>query len=123
MWEYLQPVTIRFGEGIVQELQKAAESLGCKRGLLVSDPFFMKCGLADRILQTNGGVLAGVSSEVSPHPETVEVDACAKKIREEHIDFLVALGGGSALDCAKAAGSICFTEDSIRKYQDRKSVV
>lgn len=115
-WEYLQPVTIRFGEGVVGELKAAAESLGCKRGLLVSDPFFMKSGLADKIVASSEGVLAGIYSEVSPNPETVEVDACAKKIREENIDFLVALGGGSALDCAKAAGSICFTTDSIRKY-------
>lgn len=115
-WEYLQPVTIRFGEGVVGELKAAAESLGCKRGLLVSDPFFMKSGLADKIVASSEGVLAGIYSEVSPNPETVEVDACAKKIREEDIDFLVALGGGSALDCAKAAGSICFTTDSIRKY-------
>ena len=51
----------------------------------------------------NEGVLTGIYSQVSPNPEVAEVDACAKQIRESEIDFLVALGGGSALDCAKAA--------------------
>ena len=116
LWEYLQPVTIRFGEGVVKELGQVAAKLGCKRGLLVSDPFFMKSGLAEQIVEASGGVLAGIYSQVSPNPEVSEVDACAKQIREDKVDFLVALGGGSALDCAKAAGSICFTQDSIRKY-------
>lgn len=116
VWEYLQPVTIRFGEGVVGELKQVAGELGCHRGLLVSDPFFMKSGLAEKIVGSSEGALIGIYSEVSPNPEVAEVDACAQKIREEKADFLVALGGGSALDCAKAAGSICFTEDTIRKY-------
>lgn len=115
-WEYLQPVTIRFGEGIVGELKNVAAELGCKKGLLVSDPFFMKSGLAQKIVEASEGALVDIYSEVSPNPEVTEVDACAQKIRENDIDFLVALGGGSALDCAKASGSVCYTEDSIRKY-------
>ena len=116
MWEYLQPVTIRFGEGAAGELKKAAEDLGCSKGLLISDPFFIKSGLAQKIVEASEGVLTGIYSQVSPNPEVAEVDACAEQIRKSDIDFLAALGGGSALDCAKAAGSICFTEDSIRKY-------
>lgn len=116
LWEYLQPVTIRFGEGVVKDLTQAAADLGCSRGLLVSDPFFMTSGLAQQIVDASKGSLVSIYSEVSPNPEVTEVDACAEQIRKEKIDFLVALGGGSALDCAKAAGSICFTEDSIRKY-------
>ena len=116
MWEYLQPVVIRFGEGVSGKIRQVAKDLGCSKGLLVSDPFFMKSGLAEKIVETSEGVLTGIYSQISPNPEVVEVDACAEQIRESQIDFLVALGGGSALDCAKAAGSICFTEDSIRKY-------
>ena len=116
MWEYLQPVVIRFGEGVSGKIRQVAKDLGCSKGLLVSDPFFMKSGLAEKIVETSEGVLTGIYSQISPNPEVVEVDACAEQIRESQIDFLVALGGGSALDCAKAAGSLCFTEDSIRKY-------
>ena len=114
-WEYLQPVTIRFGEGTVKEIKTVAAELGCRRGLLVSDPFFMTSGLAQKIVDASEGALVGIYSQVSPNPEVAEVDACAALIRKSEIDFIVALGGGSALDCAKASGSICFTEDSIRK--------
>lgn len=115
-WEYLQPVTIRFGEGIIKELKDVVASIGCKRGILVSDPFFLQNGLAERIVQESEGTLVQVYGEISPNPEVKEVDACADIIRRNQIEFVVALGGGSALDCAKAAASVCFTEDSIREY-------
>lgn len=115
-WEYLQPVTIRFGEGIIKELKDVVVSMGCKRGILVSDPFFLKNGLADRIIKESEGTLAQMYGEISPNPEIKEVDACADIIRREEIEFVVALGGGSALDCAKAAASICFSGESIREY-------
>lgn len=115
-WDYIQPVKIRFGNGRVSELKDLAKQLGCKNGLLVSDSFFLTNGLADKILVEGEGTLVKVFGDVSPNPDVTEVDACAKIIREHEIDFVVALGGGSALDCAKAAASICLTEDSIRKY-------
>lgn len=115
-WEYLQPVTIKFGNGIRTELKEIAESLGCKAGLLVSDPFFVSSGLAEQIVAESDGILTGIYGEVSPNPDVTEVDACAAVIKENNQDFVVALGGGSALDCAKAAASICLTSDSIRKY-------
>ena len=107
-WEYIQPVTIRFGEGIVKEVKDVAASMGCKRGILVSDPFFLTNGLADKIVKDSDGTLVCVYGEVSPNPEVKEVDACAKLIRENDIEFVVALGGGSALDCAKASATMCF---------------
>ena len=116
MWLYTQPVNIRFGEGVVGEIKNVAEDLSCSNGLLVSDPFFVQSGLADEIVEKSEGMLKGIYSGISPNPETTEVDACAVLIRENGYDFLVALGGGSALDCAKAAGTICFTEDPISKY-------
>lgn len=115
-WEYLQPVVIQFGSGVRKELKAVAETLGCRNGLLVSDPFFVANGLAEQIVAESDGILTGIYGEVSPNPDVTEVDACAEMIRRNGHGFLVALGGGSALDCAKAAGSICLTKDSIRKY-------
>lgn len=115
-WEYLQPVTIRFGNGMIKQLKEIVAELGCENGLLVSDPFFASSGLADLIVAESDGALAGIYSQISPNPDVTEVDACADLIRKEKYGFLVALGGGSALDCAKASASISLTEDSIRKY-------
>lgn len=116
MWDYIQPVNIKFGEGMLGKLREVTDELGLKKGILVSDPFFAKNGLADRLMEENKGLLTCMYSNISPNPEVTEVDACAALMKEEKVEFTVALGGGSALDCAKAASTICFTEDSIRKY-------
>jgi alcohol dehydrogenase len=67
-------------------------------------------------VEESQGALVTAFGELSPNPDVTEVDACADVIRKEGIDFVVALGGGSSMDCAKAAASIALTEDSIRKY-------
>ena len=115
-WDYSQPVKIKFGKDTIKELPEIVKSYGCKNGLLVSDAFFLKNGLADQIIKESKGTLTEIFSDISPNPDVTEVDACAEMIRENNIDFVVALGGGSAMDCAKAAASVCLTNNSIRAY-------
>lgn len=115
-WDYLQPVTIRFGKGRVKEIKEIARSLDCKRGILVAGPFFFKSGLAEKIMSDSGGMLVASFGDISPNPDVTEVDACADIIRKNNIEFVVVVGGGSPMDCAKAAASVALTNDSIRKY-------
>ncbi len=115
-WDYLQPVTIHFGSGRVRELASIAASLGGKRGVLAADPIFVQNGLAGRLVAESGGLLAEVYSGISPNPDVTEADACANVLRACGADFVVALGGGSSMDCAKAASAVCLTGESIRKY-------
>ncbi|MGN0692528.1 MAG: iron-containing alcohol dehydrogenase, partial [Oscillospiraceae bacterium] len=74
---------------------------GAKRPLLVSDPFFVKSGLADNILSAVGG--GDLFGNISANPDVSEVNECAKLLRENGNDIIIALGGGSSLDLAKAA--------------------
>lgn len=115
-WDYLQPVKIRFGKGRIAEVKELAKELGIKNGILVADPFFFTNGLAEKIIKESDGMIVTSFGDLSPNPDVTEVDACADIIREKKIGFVVALGGGSSMDCAKAAASIALTEDSIRKY-------
>ena len=116
MWNYLQPVKIHFGNKRINEVGDLALKLGYKKGLLVSDKFFESNGLANKIIESSKGTLAMIFSDISPNPDVEEVDSCANIIRENNIDFIVALGGGSAMDLAKAASVIGLTEHSVRKY-------
>ena len=115
-WDYLQPVKIHFGKGRLWEIKTIAKELGLTRGLLVAGPFFFRSGLAEKIIRESEGMIVASFGEISPNPDVTEVDACAEVIRRENIGFVVALGGGSPMDCAKAAASVARTEDSIRKY-------
>lgn len=115
-WEYRQPVTILFGQGQSRQIGRIARQRGYSRGLLVADPFFEKSGLARAVMDSSEGTLADLFTRVSPNPEADEVDACAQVLRSRQLDFVVALGGGSALDCAKAASGIALCGHSIRRY-------
>lgn len=116
VWEYLQPVKIIFGKGEIGKLKELAALLNCKNGILICDGFFIKNGLADKIIKESQGTLVEAFGDFSPNPDVTEVDECAKVIKEKNIEFIVALGGGSSMDLAKAAGSVCLTDDTIRKY-------
>ncbi|MBU5473127.1 iron-containing alcohol dehydrogenase family protein [Roseburia sp. MSJ-14] len=115
-WDYTQPVQIRFGKGRMAEVKELAKLMGCKNGLLVADPYFFSNGLAERLVKESDGAIVAAFGDLSPNPDVSEVDACAEIIRQKEIGFVVALGGGSSIDCAKAAGSIGMTGSSIRKY-------
>lgn len=116
IWNYAQPVDIRFGAGRLADLHSIAAQLGGSRGLLVASPFFRRSGMAQKLMDESNGTLVAMYADVTPNPEVTEVDACAQMMRDEHIDFVVALGGGSPMDLAKAAATVALTTDSITKY-------
>lgn len=107
MWTYEQPVTITFGAGTVKEIVPLARKQGWKRGIIVSTPHFVKNGFVDRLLQQGAGLITDVFSNITPNPEVNDVDDCAAVMRNWKNDFVIAIGGGSAMDLAKAAASVC----------------
>ena len=116
MWEYEQPVKIIFGNRIINRLGEIVEINGYKRGLLVTSNFFIKSGLAEKLKEEKVNKIINIFSEVEPNPTVINVDNCAEVIRKNNLDFIIALGGGSVIDCAKASGTIALTNDSIKKY-------
>lgn len=116
-WSFSLPVRIEFGAGKVSgELGRLLEGEGLSNGLLISDPVFIKNGLADQVVEASKGRITGVFSDLVPNPTVENVDICSGLVRERGYEFLVCLGGGSSLDCGKAVGSLCKTQDSIREY-------
>ncbi len=99
VWEYIQPVQIVFGDGKINELKEYTK--GMKRILLVTGSFFSSSLLVRRI-KSSCSVVA-IFDKISPNPDVAEVNDCSKLIREERIDGIIALGGGSTIDLAKAA--------------------
>ncbi|RCX20091.1 alcohol dehydrogenase [Anaerobacterium chartisolvens] len=119
-WTYSQPVKLIFGTGKVESLDKIFAGFGLKNGLLVSDPVFVKNGLASKVSDYSRGALIEVFSDITPNPTVTNVDDCARLIREKNIEFVAALGGGSSLDCAKAACSVCRTPYSVVEFHSGK---
>ena len=98
MDEFYSSTRIITGTGAVSALK----TLGAKRLFLVTDPYFEKNGTARFIAQAAGAEAVEIWAEVQPDP-SVEL-AARGTARVQHFapDVIVALGGGSAMDCAKA---------------------
>ena len=100
--------TIYAGAGAVSAL----ETLNCKRLFLVTDPYFAKNGTAQRIAACTKAEAVEIFDRVQPDP-TVELAAeGTARLKDFEPDLLVALGGGSAMDCAKAMAY--FAKGSFR---------
>ncbi|MBX3128505.1 MAG: iron-containing alcohol dehydrogenase [Polyangiaceae bacterium] len=101
----LQPTPrVVFGPGSRHKLGRRARALGVERALLVSDPGISAVGMVDElaaVLEAEGVALE-IFAEVEPNPRVQTVDRGAERLRELHDGWVIALGGGSVLDAAKA---------------------
>lgn len=103
MWTFKIPTTITFGKGAVQQLPQIAATLG-DRPLLVADCDLVRLRLWARVQEVLPGI--PVFCDVTPDPTVGCVDALAALLRDQRHDVVVAVGGGSAMDCAKAAACL-----------------
>lgn len=115
-WEFNLPVKLIFGNGKRKDINKYIEEIGGKNGVLVCSKSFAENGTADEFIKMSGGLIKGIFSNVRPNPTTDNVDNCVKLMRELGADFAIALGGGSPMDCCKAASAIAKGSDIIRSY-------
>jgi alcohol dehydrogenase len=103
MWTFKIPTIITFGAGAVRQLPQTAAGYG-SRPLLVADQDLVRLPLWARVQDALPGI--PVFSAVTPDPTVGSVDALAALVRDQRHDVVVAVGGGSAMDCAKAAACL-----------------
>ncbi len=101
---YRQPKPLG-GSGEAAEL---LSSKGKRKALIVTDSTVYKLGLCDNLVSTlrNQGIDCAIYSDTVANPTVSNVTAAADLFRKEGCDCLIAVGGGSAMDCAKAAGAL-----------------
>lgn len=112
-WIYKQPVEIYFGKNGISHMSNIVKKLQLSRIMVVAGNHVENAYLQQ--LKEHLPIKA-IFTNISPNPDVEQVDECAGQIREENIDGVIAIGGGSVLDLAKAAGCVADTNDSIRVY-------
>ena len=115
------PTRIVFGRGAVRELRNEAGQLGIARPLVVTDRGVVACGLAEKVLAESrrAGLSPFVFAEVNPNPVEKNVQDGLEAYRRGDCDGVIGLGGGSALDAAKAIRLVVTHPLPLESYDDQ----
>jgi len=113
-----QPTRIHFGTGAIADLATMVKDLGGSKVFLVVDPGLKKAGLVDRIAAplTKADVPFVVYDQVDPEPGLKLADNGAKIAKKEKCDCVVGVGGGSAMDVAKAVSILLTNGGKAEDY-------
>lgn len=97
-----------FGPGSRKEMITELKRMGARKAMVVTDPGLLKFGVAKMVtdVMDEAGFPYSIFSEVKPNPTVSNVKAGLQAFAEADADVLVAIGGGSAMDTAKAIGIV-----------------
>jgi alcohol dehydrogenase len=107
-----------YGEGTLEALGELVKEYGGRRVLVVTDAGIAKAGHAGAAVNalTKSGLFAALFDQVHENPTTKNVADCVACARENDIDFIVGLGGGSSMDTAKGANFILSNGGKMSDY-------
>jgi len=110
---------IVFGDGALELLGRYAANLGASRVFMVTDPGVGRTGLVDGAVAVlrSSGVEVVVYDRVSPNPRDHEVMEGAAAYRRHDCDVIVAMGGGSPMDCAKGISVVSANHGDILDFE------
>ncbi|MEK6262480.1 MAG: iron-containing alcohol dehydrogenase, partial [Planctomycetota bacterium] len=107
-----------FGAGTVARLGELTRELGGSRVLVVTDDGIERAGHVAKAVASlrEAGLDVIVFKDVHPNPTTDDVDRGLAVAKSERIDFLVAVGGGSSMDCAKGINFLLTNGGQMQDY-------
>ena len=117
-FQYYLPVNLLFGCKKADLLGTEVKKYGTRALLVTGKGSTKKTGLLDRSIQRleEAGVKAFVFDKVTPNPLSDTVYDGVAQVKEKECDVIVALGGGSIIDCAKAIAFAACNEGDIFDY-------
>ena len=96
------------GKGAIQEIANEVRGRGFKKAFVCSDPDLLKFGVTKKVTDVleNAGIPYEIYSQIKPNPTIENVQTGVVAFRASGADCIVAIGGGSSMDTAKAIGII-----------------
>ena len=115
---FFSPNRVLFGIGASREIGKEAKALGGTKVLIVTDPGVVNSGLVAS-LRTNleeAEMKVFLFDRVEPEPSAPLVDESAQLAKENGVDIVIGVGGGSSLDVAKGASLLASAPGNVLDY-------
>jgi alcohol dehydrogenase class IV len=112
------PQDLLIGGGTSDDLPEHVARIGIERPLVVSDSFLLERGPAGPLVKRlrDAGLDVEVFGDVQPDPTLANVHGAMQALRDHEADGVVAIGGGSPMDTAKAASVAHTNEGDVRDY-------
>lgn len=113
------PQNIRFGSGSLKMLPDLAEKLGKTRAYIISGPYLNRIGMVEKCQEIlkYAGIGSACFTRTESNPGTGTVTEALEGFRESEADFIVAFGGGSPIDVAKAVAVLATYGGNIANYE------
>ncbi|MCI7738794.1 MAG: iron-containing alcohol dehydrogenase [Lachnospiraceae bacterium] len=117
-FNYYLPVNVVFGCGKVKEVGEIAKPYGKKALIVTGKSSAKKSGLYDKVKDSlsAAGIESALFDKVSQNPLTTTAIEGAEFARETGADLVVAIGGGSIMDCAKSIAFLAVNDGDINDY-------
>jgi alcohol dehydrogenase len=118
-FDYCSPTRVVFGAGTLARLGELARELGGTRVLVVTDPGLEEAGHPQRALEylRAANLEVALFDGVEQNPSSRHVEAGLEAARAHRTDFLVSVGGGSSMDCAKGINFLLTNGGQISDYK------
>ena len=96
------------GKGAIQEIANEVKAHGFQKAFVCSDPDLIKFGVTAKVLAVldGAGLAYEVYSNIKPNPTIENVQTGVEAFKASQADYIIAIGGGSSMDTAKAIGII-----------------
>ncbi len=118
------PTRIVYGVNSAAKLPDVLREAGYRNVLIVTDTGIRESGLLSPLTNSldDASLLWTMFDDVEANPKDYNVQAGAEKAREYEVDCLVAVGGGSPIDCAKAVSVVATHGGQVRDYADHTKI-
>ena len=114
MINYITQIQMDFGA--LQLLKSECERVGINRPLIVTDAGVKAVGILDKALAALPGLQVSVFDQTPSNPTEAAVRAASAVYKQNDCDGLIALGGGSSIDCAKGVAIAATHEGPLKTY-------
>ena len=118
MLNYFLPPQIEFGDGAIQNLGEHVKTLDGKKPFLVSDAGVINAGILAKATDAleASGLSSTTYSDIEPNPTDISVTHGVEVYKAEACDVVIAVGGGSVMDAAKAIRLLTTHEPPLEPY-------
>jgi alcohol dehydrogenase len=123
--QVILPRIMQVGEDAALQIPNILVSLGCNRPLIITDKMMVELGYADgiQVSLAEHSIIADVFADTVPEPTVKSIQAGVEKAKNGNYDCIIALGGGSPIDSAKAIAILAKHGGVMQDYRFPRMVI